>query len=620
MNLQKRNPVLFAFRKSASPSFVFLPPGAITKAGLSLLFALSWSAVGQPTGKSFQTLEALSADSELIVRGTIMSVENSNKPPSVHWWDAVTFSVEESFKGEAPKSLQFVLPAVSWPDPTLSNWIASKTPLLVFLSESARLGSRQASRFRYAPRARAAAVDLSSNAPPQLLTPDYQPVRGAAAILAHTRTAVEATKSGAYDIVSTNVPFDRLPSGYRALGPAYLSVLVRRESGVVLRPDLSPRLTSKAQYDGNRILAARGKDACLWDAETGKLIRKFTGSTEEVQAVTFCPVGDFTPPKGEILTGSGKRGGILGGSKDNAVRLWNVEDGTVKRVFGPLMGPAMALKWAPDGHRFISSSVESSGEDMFRQRLWEDFGATELFVFQGYDPQFSQDGAMVVCRNYEYGGVTSFVGVWDARTYLQLCTLPGENKTFFSARFSPYGNRLVTTATAYLNQKYVHLVEIWDAESGRQLFALKGVQGTRAFDAAYTHDGNSIVTANRSPGVGVWNAETGELVRTLDCPKQVHALLLSPEGQRCLATWGPGRDVGNIEGASLWNIQTGKELLRLNRVADGLVGFAADGATIFALDDETGTTGTVWSAETGKVLRTIRLEERRPEPPVPRGS
>src|SRR6185295_11058810 len=109
------------------------------------------------------------------------------------------------------------------------------------------------------------------------------------------------------------------------------------------------------------------------------------------------------------------------------------------------------------------------------------------------DPYFSPDGAMVVSRNRDNSPRTSFVGVWDARTYLQLCTLPGENKTFFSARFSPYGNRLVTTATAYLNQKYVHLVEIWDAESGRQLFALKGIQGTRAFEAAYTHDGSAIV-------------------------------------------------------------------------------------------------------------------------------
>jgi WD40 repeat protein len=376
----------------------------------------------------------------------------------------------------------------------------------------------------------------------------------------------------------------------------------------VLRPDLSLRFTPKAQYDGKRILAARGKEAFLWDAETGKLIQRFTGSTEEVQAVTFCPVGPYTPPKGEILTGAGKRGGILGDSKDNAIRLWNVEDGVVKRFFGPLMGPVMALKWAPDKSRFvntgrfISSSVESSGADAFRQRLWEDFGATELFMFEGYDPQFSPDGAMVVCRNYEYGGVTSFVGVWDVRTYLQLCTLPGEGKTFYSAKFSPYGNRLVTTATGPSNTP---VVEVWEAETGKHLLDLKGA---RAFDAAYTHDGKRIVTANPTNGPAVWNAETGELGRTLECPMRVHAMLLSPDGQRCLATWGPGRSFGNVEGASLWDVQTGKELLRSAGHAEGLVGFAADGATIFGFDEANENSGTVWSAETGKVVRTIRLE------------
>lgn len=609
MSPRKRSPLLLTLVKSASACLVFFLPGAsragaITNAGLLLFFTLAWSAFGQPIGRSFQTLEALSADSEFVVRGMIVSVENLDNPLSLHRWNAVTFSVEESLKGDVPKTLQFMVRPVSLPDPAVSNWITSKTPLLVFLSESVRMGSRQASRFRYAPTQRAALIDLSSNAPPQLLTPDYQPLRGAAAIVAHARTAIETTKTGAYEIVWTNVPLDRIPKGYEAAW-VNLCIPVRREPGTVLRPDRSPRFTPKAQYDGHRILAARGKDACLWDAATGKLIQKFTGSAEEVQAVTFCPVGQFSPPKGEILTGSGKRGGILGGSKDNTIRLWNVEDAAVKKVFGPLMGPVMALKWAPDGHRFISTSVESSGEDKFRQRLWEDFGATELFVFPGYDPQFSPDGAMVVCRNYEYGASISFVGVWDARTYLQLCTLPGESKTFFSAKFSPYGNRLVTTATATAGLQYTQVVEVWDAETGRHLLDL---EGARAFDAAYTHDGATIVTANRSTGAGVWDAENGELVRTLECPKRVHALLLSPDGSRCLATWGPGRYLGKIEGASLWDIQTGKELLRLARVADGLVGFAADGATIFGFDDADGTTGTVWSAATGEVLRTLQLE------------
>jgi WD40 repeat protein len=571
-----------------------------------VLLAVSWSALGQPTGNLFYTLEALSADSELVVRGAIVSVENSNKPLSWNRRDAVTFSVEENLKGNAPKSLQFVLPfhSSSVQMQVLTNWIASRTPLLIFLSESSRQGSRQVSRFRYAPLTRAAVVDLSSNAPPQLLTPDHQSVRGVAAILARAKAAVEATKSGDYDIISTNVPIDQVPKGYGAL--VSLMVPVRREPGIVLRPDLSPRFTPKAQYDGQRILAARGNDAYVWDATTGQLIRKFTGSTEEIQAVTFCPVSDFSPSKGEILTGSGKRGGILGGSKDNSIRLWNVEDGTVKKLFGPIMGPVMGLQWAPEARRFLSFSVESSGQDNHRHRLWENFGETELFVFPGEDPSFSPDSAMVVSHSYDHGQETSFVGVWDARTYLQLCTLSGENKTYFSAKFSPYANRIVTTATVSTNREYLPVVEIWDAETGKHLLDLNGAR--RAFDAAYTRDGANIVTANRGTGVGVWNAESGELVRTLECPRQVHAILLSPKSRRCLATWGPGLNFGKSEGASLWDIDTGDELLQLRRVRDGLVGFSADGATLFAFDNAEGTMGTVWSAETGEVLRTIRLE------------
>jgi hypothetical protein len=352
VNLRESSPVHFTLLKAASPFRVFFPSGAfragrLTHPGLLLVLALSWGAFGQPVGNSYQSLEALAADSELVVVGTIASVEDTNQPPSLDRLDAVKFSVKECLKGETSKVLQFVVPRWSWPDRELTNWVTSQTPLLVFLSESARLGNRQASRFRYAPRTPDAVVDLSSNALPRLLTPDFRPVRGVAAILAQARTAIAATKSGVYDIVSTNVPLDRVPKEYWASW-AYLSVPVRREPGTVLRPDLSQRFNPRAQYDGYRVLAARGNGACLWDAETGRLERKFTGSAEEVQAVTFCPVGPFSPSKGQVLTGSGRRGGILGISKDNAIRLWNVEHGAVKRIFGPLMGPVMALNWGPE--------------------------------------------------------------------------------------------------------------------------------------------------------------------------------------------------------------------------------------------------------------------------------
>ena len=185
-----------------------------------------------------------------------------------------------------------------------------------------------------------------------------------------------------------------------------------------------------------------------------------------------------------------------------------------------------------------------------------------------------------------------------------MCTLPGEDRTFYSAKFSPYGNHLVTTATGANNAP---LAEVWDAETGRKLLELD-LQGARTFDAAYTHDGTRIVTVNRKTGLAVWNADSGKLVRTLDCPMEVHNLLLSPDGQRCLATWGPGRSFGKIQGASLWNIQTGKELLRIAEQAESLVGFSADGTTILGLDEPDGSSGTVWSSETGGVVRSIKLQ------------
>ena len=105
MNFLKSSPVHFARLKAASGFRVLLPSsafraGQLTTLGLLVVLALPWGAFGQPLGKSYQSLEALAADSELVVLGTIASVDDTNQPLSPGRLDAVKFSVDECLKGE----------------------------------------------------------------------------------------------------------------------------------------------------------------------------------------------------------------------------------------------------------------------------------------------------------------------------------------------------------------------------------------------------------------------------------------------------------------------------------------------------------------------------------------
>jgi WD40 repeat protein len=90
---------------------------------------------------------------------------------------------------------------------------------------------------------------------------------------------------------------------------------------------------------------------------------------------------------------------------------------------------------------------------------------------------------------------------------------------------------------------------VWDLESGKQLFTLRGhIDWVRR--VAYSPDGKWIVTGSKDKTAKVWNAGTGELVRTLEGhAKDVSGVAFSPDGER-LATASPGATI------KIWDVRS----------------------------------------------------------------
>src|SRR5690349_7902515 len=84
----------------------------------------------------------------------------------------------------------------------------------------------------------------------------------------------------------------------------------------------------------NRWLASGGKDNVIkiWDPATGNVLRTLYGHTSNVNALAVSPDGTV------LASGSGDisdprdlyaliKGGVVGGAKDNTVRLWSIQTG-----------------------------------------------------------------------------------------------------------------------------------------------------------------------------------------------------------------------------------------------------------------------------------------------------
>jgi WD40 repeat protein/tetratricopeptide (TPR) repeat protein len=157
--------------------------------------------------------------------------------------------------------------------------------------------------------------------------------------------------------------------------------------------------------------------------------------------------------------------------------------------------------------------------------------------------------------------------------------------------FSPDGGRLANTS-------YHGTVTVWDAHTGQELRTLKGHAGPVS-SVVFSPDGRRLASASNDRTVKVWEAQTGQELGTLQGHTgPVFRVCFSPDGRR-LATASEDRTV------KVWVVQTGQEVftlkghtLRVNSVC-----FSPDGRRIASASEDD--TVKVWEAQSGQERLTL---------------
>lgn len=259
--------------------------------------------------------------------------------------------------------------------------------------------------------------------------------------------------------------------------------------------------------DGKYILTGGGKegrDAVLWETETAKAVRTFSGH----QGYVRC--GAFSPDGTKVLTGS----------DDNTAKLWSTADGSLLRSFpGELEWGIASVAFSPDREKILTGSG-------YRAKLWDASDGTLLRTFSGHRDQIlsvalSRDATKVLT-----GSRDRTAKVWSAADGKALLTLD-HDRGVLSVAFSPDATKILTGCED-------KTAKLWKADGGALLRTFSG-HTSEVMSVAFSPDGSKVLTGGDDRKARLWNAADGTLLRTFSGHAgAVQSVAFAPDGTRVL--------------------------------------------------------------------------------------
>ncbi len=270
--------------------------------------------------------------------------------------------------------------------------------------------------------------------------------------------------------------------------------------------------------DGRWLLSGHyDKTLRLIDAESGQELRRFSGHSGAVSAVTFIPDGRLA------LSGGGWRDtlwkGIPSANYDGKLRLWDVSTGATVRVFDGHEAGVETVVFSPDGRQVLSAAMQDGVKvwDVASGNLLRRFGAPEdrAAHLAPRAVAVSPDG-----RQALIGGMT--LKLVDLASGAELHTLVGHANQVFSVAFSADGRQALSSGMD-------NTVKLWDVGTGRLLRSLNGHSGN-VIGARFSPDGRFVVSAAQDGTLRLWDKDTGQALVQMISFSDGEWLNITPEG------------------------------------------------------------------------------------------
>jgi WD40 repeat protein len=299
---------------------------------------------------------------------------------------------------------------------------------------------------------------------------------------------------------------------------------------------------------GSLLASAGGDlDVKIWDANTLDLVRPCKGHRSPVERIAFSPNCNRLASVG----------------LDGELRLWSVHTGELLRK--PLLGhvgPAFGVAFTPDGTRIASCGLDRT------VKLWDARSGLPLLSLTPHreivwSVEFSQDGNKLLSASFD-----GSARIWEGGVSQGLEPLPELPDEGESVKNLELANQVAfrpKSRNEYAVTGWDGSVTIRDAVSKEIRITLGSPDRAHrgpVWGICYSSEGDRIVTASWDGTVKLWEADSGRFINEISVDRGLdvgaHAIALDPAGRKLA--------IGTLDGkAGVWDIQTGKRDLTLNR-------------------------------------------------------
>jgi WD40 repeat protein len=347
---------------------------------------------------------------------------------------------------------------------------------------------------------------------------------------------------------------------------------------------------------GGRALLSTGSGGdslVLWDATTGKQLRRLRRQDSLFRQIAFSP-------DGKVLASAGALAAPQGAPRRGVLTLWDPAGWKEQKTI-PYPDPVepFALAWSPDGKALYTGNSDGT------LRLWDVQAGTEQRRIKLTRPGLT---ALVVSANGRLVAAASdrqrdAIFLWDPSKPDQPRRLKAPpNNGILSLALAPDGGTLATGSSDEVG------IRLWDVKSGRVLRAfLTDEEHHYPRCLAFSRDGKFLAapTGNgRHDAIVLWDVASGQRAR-----RRAGRLDLGSDTAVSLALSADGRllAAATSTGVRLWDLDSGRdigaELPGHRGEVTGLVFSPRGDLVVTAGDDHT---ARVWEAATGRQRLVLR--------------